>query len=266
MQIMREQNIARLEAQLERLIEGTFANLFSKRVSAQDIALALARAMEESIRAAYGSDPRPLAADTYVLYLNPNVQAQLLQNQPLLLQILSEHIVELATSSGYRLANTPLIKTQPAPQLDVHHIKIKAEHSNRPENSTAVMQRVELPQAQPAPQNPQLIISGKRNVQLGEPVINIGRQRDNHIILDDPAVSRHHVQLRVRTGGYMLFDVQSQSGTFVNEVLVKEHRLQSGDVIRIGSTRLVYIEDESYSRGAPGTTSKIDTVQQDPEL
>lgn len=266
MQNMREQNIARLEAQLERLIEGAFANLFSRRVSAQDIALAVARAMEDGIRAATGSDPRPLAPDHYVLYLNSKVQAQLLQRYPLLPQILSEHIVELATNSGYRLVNQPLIRIHPDSQFDAHHIRVHAQHTNRAENSTAVMQRVELPAEQTGPRNPQLVISGKRNVELGAPIINIGRQRDNHIVLDDPAISRHHVQLRIHRGGYLLFDVQSHTGTYVNDVRVKEHRLQSGDVIRMGTTRLVYIEDESYTFGSPGTTSKMDTVQQDPEL
>ena len=50
-------------------------------------------------------------------------------------------------------------------------------------------------------------------------------------------------KLRLRFGHYVLFDTQSYSGTTVNDVQVKEHILQTGDVICIGRTRLVYIED-----------------------
>lgn len=254
MRNMNEQNIARLEAQLERLVEGAFANLFGKTVRAQDIALHLARAMEDSLRAAHGSDPRPLAPDQYLIYMNPNVQARFLQ-QPGLPQILSHHLVELATQAGYRLANAPLVKLLADPALELSKLIVKAEHTNRPENSTAVMERVALPGESPAPSNPQIIINGETTIQLKEALINIGRSRDNHIIIDDRYISRHHVQLRLRFGAYMLFDVQSQSGTLVNGVRVKEHQLRAGDVISIGKTQLIYIEDDPLSDSQVGTGS-----------
>ena len=49
---MNHQHIARLEAQLEQIIEGAFVNLFGKRIQAQDIALKLVRAMEDAGAAA----------------------------------------------------------------------------------------------------------------------------------------------------------------------------------------------------------------------
>ena len=96
------------------------------------------------------------------------------------------------------------------------------------------------------PQNPQLIVNGETAIPLNSPIINIGRSRDNHIVLNDPYISRHHVQLRLRFGVYTLFDTQSQGGVLVNDVVVREHRLQPGDVIRIGKTQLVYFEDAPH--------------------
>jgi pSer/pThr/pTyr-binding forkhead associated (FHA) protein len=107
------------------------------------------------------------------------------------------------------------------------------------------MERIDIPDMR-APQNPQLIINGQDTYPLKEPLINIGRSRDNHIVLDDPYSSRHHAQLRLRFGVYTLFDTQSQGGIMVNDVIVREHRLQAGDVIKLGKTQMVYLEDSPH--------------------
>ena len=261
---MKAQHIARLETQLERLVEGTFTSLFGKKIHAQDIAVELARALEDNIKTAYGSDPRPLAPDQYLIYLHPDIQKYLLQHQPGLVGNLSQYMVELANNAGYRMTNAPIIKILADANLDANHLAVSASHTDRPENSTAVMQRVEIEAQDRAPNNPQVIIDGGRTVQLGAPVINVGRGRENDIVVDDPYASRQHVQLRLRFGNYMLFDIHSQGGTFVNEVKIKEHLLRSGDVIRIGRTRLLYVEDDPTSE-APFDTEIIDAVHQDDE-
>jgi hypothetical protein len=256
---MNEQQIARLEAQLERLVEGAFANIFGRHIRAQDIALQLARAMEDNQRTPHEGDPRPIAPDEYVIYANPTVQAQLLQSQPMLLATLSRHMVELAAHSGYRLVNSPIIKLVADAKLDAAEIVVRAEHTNRPDHSTAVMERVDLPPEPAAPSNPQLII-GVRVIPLNLPIVNIGRSRENHVVVDDAHVSRHHVQLRLRFGVYTLFDIQSHGGTFVNGMRVKECRLRSGDVIGIGRTQIVYLQDEFPSDSETGITGTIDPV------
>lgn len=241
---MNDQNLAQFEAQLERLIEGAFATMFSKHVRAQDIALQLARAMEGDAEPSETSDPRPLAPDSYTIRVHHEVRERLLARQPALTQILSQHMVELATEAGYRLNNVPVIELIADTSLSPSALTVEARHQNRAHSSTAVMERVEIPAPQQKPQNAQLIINGERTILLEEPVINIGRSRDNHITLDDPYMSRHHAQIRLRFGRYTLFDVQSQSGTYVNDVRIREHPLQAGDVIRMGKMQLIYLEDD----------------------
>jgi pSer/pThr/pTyr-binding forkhead associated (FHA) protein len=248
MATMNEQNLAQFEAQLERLIEGAFAQMFSKTVRAQDIAVQLARAMESEATSFQNGDPRPLAPDSYVIRLHPEVRVKLLQRQPALDQILSQHMVELATEAGYRLNSVPEIRIDADNELSTGDLVVEATHITRVDHSTAVMERIDAPPpAHPEhPRNPQLIVSGQTVVPLGEPIINLGRGRDNHIVLDDPYVSRHHAQMRLRFGRYTLFDVQSQTGTFVNDVRIREHQLQTGDVIRMGKLQLVYLEDDLF--------------------
>ena len=99
---------------------------------------------------------------------------------------------------------------------------------------------------------------------LDKPVINLGRQRDNDVIVDDPTVSRHHAQIRLRFGNYVLFDLGSSGGTTVNGHPVQERVLQSGDVIGLARSRgLLYIEDggDEAERGAPGDTEAYPPVR-----
>src|SRR5436305_924545 len=110
MRPMNDQAIARLEAKLEHLIEGAFAQLFSKTIRAQDIALHLSRAMEDGIQPASDGDLRPYAPDYYTIRLNPDVYDHLIIRQPALAQILSQHLVELAAAVGYRLRDVPTIE------------------------------------------------------------------------------------------------------------------------------------------------------------
>ena len=254
---MNNQAIARVEAKLERLIEGAFAQLFSKAIRPQDIALHLSRAMETGVQAATDGDPRPFAPDCYTIRLNAEVCEHLLTRQGDLAAILAQHLVELASTAGYRLSAAPSIQLNATPTLEPNQIIVDTQHLNGAAPSTAVMNRIEIEES-PAPQNPQLILNGKFVLPLTDPLINIGRSRDNHIVLDDPYVSRHHAQLRLRFGVYMIFDIRSQDGVLVNDVVVREHRLQPGDVIRLGKTQLVYLEDPPNGDGQTNATGVFD--------
>ena len=67
---------------------------------------------------------------------------------------------------------------------------------------------------------------------------SIGRSRDNHIHLADERASRHHARIDLQQGAFVLRDLDSANGTYVNGQRVQRHRLESGDEIRIGDTRL----------------------------
>jgi len=240
---MNDQSLSRFETQLERLIEGAFAKLLSKTISAHDIALHVARAMEDDLLLPTDGDPRPFAPDQYTIRMNPDVQLHLLKKQESLGTLVAQHVVELATQSGYRLRTIPIIQLVADPDYATNQIRVYTQHSEKRQDSTAILEKFDPPQEDRAPNNPQLIVNGVKTVALTEPILNIGRGRDNHIVLDDPYASRHHAQLRLRFGRYTLFDTSSSSGIRVNEVTVREHRLQPGDVIRLGRTQLVYWED-----------------------
>src|SRR5436305_7663918 len=75
-------------------------------------------------------------------------------------------------------------------------------------------------------------LSGKR-FPLDSPCL-VGRGPYNHVILDDTRISRQHAKISPERGGHVVYDLNSANGTFVNDLAVKRHRLQSNDMVRFG--------------------------------
>jgi pSer/pThr/pTyr-binding forkhead associated (FHA) protein len=169
--------------------------------------------------------------------------------------------VEVVNQADYRLLSTPLIKIIADSRISPGDVEVYAAHVKSRKSSTAAMQPLRAKLAENANQpNPRLVINGQRTVELTEPLLNIGRGGDNHIVLDDPYVSRHHLQIRRRFGSYTVFDVDSRSGTYVNNVPIAEHKLQPGDVVRLGNTKIVYMTGNTSSkkRHTTQTLNRID--------
>ena len=73
---------------------------------------------------------------------------------------------------------------------------------------------------------------------------NVGRHPDSEIFLDDITVSRRHVVLDREPDGYVLRDVGSLNGTYVNRERADEARLRHGDEVQVGRYRLSFVRNE----------------------
>ena len=67
----------------------------------------------------------------------------------------------------------------------------------------------------------------------------IGRLPDNSVMIDNPAVSSHHACVFRDGDQFVVEDLQSTNGTFVNGTRVSRHALQQGDVVTVGKHQLV---------------------------
>ncbi|HEV7524672.1 MAG TPA: FHA domain-containing protein [Acidimicrobiia bacterium] len=77
--------------------------------------------------------------------------------------------------------------------------------------------------------------------RLETAVTAIGRHPDSEIFLDDITVSRRHVVVEHDADGYLLRDVGSLNGTYVNRKRVDEARLRDRDEVQIGRYRLTFV-------------------------
>jgi len=101
-----------------------------------------------------------------------------------------------------------------------------------------------------------------RTFHTADEAVVLGRESDQ-VPLSDRTVSRHHAEIRPDNGGWVLKDLRSANGTYVNSLRVRQPvRLKHGDQIKIGSTVLVYTGDQAFAapdRPLPRDLISIDT-------
>ncbi|MBI3601204.1 MAG: FHA domain-containing protein [Nitrospinae bacterium] len=99
-----------------------------------------------------------------------------------------------------------------------------------------------------------LILKFKDKVIKEYPVsseaIRIGRLPDNHIVIDNPAVSKHHAAIEMKEGIAILTDLNSTNGTFLNDKKIQEIELKNGDNIIIGKHTLIYESEQEQPDAA----------------
>ena len=76
---------------------------------------------------------------------------------------------------------------------------------------------------------------------LDHDVTTSGRHPDSDIFLDDVTVSRRHAEFRRESGEFVVIDVGSLNGTYVNREPVDQAVLANGDEVQIGKFRLVFL-------------------------
>ncbi len=79
-----------------------------------------------------------------------------------------------------------------------------------------------------------------QEVALAADAFTVGRKRDNHLAIDDPAVSSHHARIKKIHAVHYIEDLKSTTGTYVNDKRVDRHQLRDTDVITIGRHRLIF--------------------------
>ena len=107
------------------------------------------------------------------------------------------------------------------------------------------------------PQNAVLILEGVIVHLLKEAIVNIGRKLENHVTIDDPRISRQHAQLRAINGHFVLFDLNSTGGTFVNGQRTVQCVLYPGDLISLAGVTLIYAQNDPALRSDQVETAPL---------
>jgi len=91
-------------------------------------------------------------------------------------------------------------------------------------------------------------------VPLGDEPVVIGRADDVDISLADVKASRRHCEVRSWAGDYVLKDLSSQNGTFLNGTRVSVGQLKPGDELRIGESTIM-VEEAGQKHGIGENTA-----------
>lgn len=83
--------------------------------------------------------------------------------------------------------------------------------------------------------------------ELEQGSLSVGRNKDNALHIDDPAVSNHHAQIVTVFDSSYVEDLGSTNGTFVNGKKVKSHTLHNGDVLTIGHYQILFQNEPATS-------------------
>lgn len=106
---------------------------------------------------------------------------------------------------------------------------------------------------------------------VGTHPVSIGRLPDNNVVIDNPAVSGRHARVYREGNHYVLEDLKSTNGTFVNDKPVARHTLLDGDVIMVGKHTIAFTqqggeqsENVKAEQFVPeiGGTMMLDTMKQ----
>ena len=90
---------------------------------------------------------------------------------------------------------------------------------------------------------PRTLIINSQIFPLNKAVTTIGRKLDNHVVIQDPLVSRHHAEIRQEGKHYFIHDLESTCGTFVNQKNVSKGQLFSGDIILFANVPIMFVDE-----------------------
>lgn len=231
----------RLEARLQRLIEEGTARLFATQDTKGVLASQLVEAMQAEV--SFGSGEALLAPSTYTILANPEHAAGLRSNSALL-EELGAVLQAAAAQSAIQLNGQPVLHVAPQEGLAEGQFRVRAAGLGESLSQTQTLRKLNEEDEHQIPVGAFLIVAGAEIFPLNQPIINIGRKNDNHLVIENAQVSRRHAQLRAIAGHYHFFDLGSTGGSRVNGVDVKSAILLAGDVVSLaGVVPLIYGQD-----------------------
>lgn len=82
--------------------------------------------------------------------------------------------------------------------------------------------------------------AGSHAVEFDQGVVTLGAMEDNDLTLRDPTVSRYHGRIVQEASGYVLVDLGSTNGSFIDGVRIREAYLSPGCEINLGQCRMTF--------------------------
>ena len=239
-------NLREIEARLQNLIEVDLLKVLpGKRV--EDVIIQKLAAAIQQNRETKDDGPNTVP-DVYTLVMHPET-AQAWNDQKLLTVVLHS-LTTVAQEAGIKFTIAPSLTIKTDEKVPIKDVEIVASHriESMSETNATPLETGSLENTDKIPENAYLNEEGVKIYPLNLAVVNIGRRLDNQLVIDDPRVSRNHAQLRSIKGRFVVFDLNSTGGTFVNGQRTSQSVLYPGDVISLAGVALIFGQDNPPPR------------------
>jgi len=248
-----------LESKIQKLVEDQLAGILPGLKMEDRVIQRLATAVRENI--VQQKDDRAIAPNVFTLIVATDTSPMWKEQSTI--EALKNIIMTAGRDVGLKFVTQPTIVITTDDKFSAEEIKVVASHKLEPVADTQGMHmstmNEEPEESDNIPENAFLIIEGVKVHPLNEAVVNIGRRLENQLVIDDPRVSRNHAQLRAIKGRFVLFDLNSTGGTFVNGQRTSQTVLYPGDVISLAGVALIFGQDNPPPRPDLATTSPLNS-------
>lgn len=219
----------RIAHRLSEVLQTNLAN--QRRNPAEKGASEFALAIHPSTLNQWNKEPLLIDGITKIFRLMAS-ELGLQSEAPLKLSIITDPTVEIDDLQIRTLKNVSVAETQDAKDSDAADASLPSKPAF-------------------------LIVGGTKVFSIQTTVTNIGRRLDNQLVVNDPRVSRYHAQIRCARGRFLIFDLNSTGGTYVNGQRTSQSVLYPGDVISLAGLPIIFGQDNPPMAGGTSGTAPL---------
>lgn len=240
--------LEQLESRLQALIEVRLVSALPGFQVEDLVVQKLASAMKSNL--VEDSDGNKFMPNVFTLVVSRQYAER--WQQPKLLEAMINSLKIVGEEAGLKFSSPPTISIVKNSQQGQSEVDVVASHqlgaAEETRGMTPIAGNEKATDEDSLPQSAFLIVDGVKVFPLTQSVVNIGRRLDNQLVIDDPRISRNHAQLRAIKGRFVIFDLNSTGGTFVNGQRTSQSVMYPGDVISLAGVPLVFGQDNPPPR------------------
>lgn len=242
------------ENRLEQMISTAFARTFRSAVEPVEISSALQRELDNSAQIL--SRDRRLVPNQFHVELSPADSERLSPYGSTLSSELTDMLRDHADQQSYVFTGPVQITFETSEELTTGRFRVRSQAL-----SSVTPARAGRSGSAERRTGAVLEVNGVRH-PLEPPGLVIGRGSEADLRVDDPGISRRHVEIRVETGDDDLprltaIDLDSTNGLLVDGERVKRARLSDGSHVKAGNTTMVVRTVRGSSAGPDGRRSHV---------
>jgi len=230
-----------VEGLLERALELPVRRLFRVALQPVELTRAVVRAMEASKQVSARGIQVP---NHYRIALHPQDFRAFASWRDTMERELADYLQQYALQRGWFCPGRPLVELIESADVPTARPRVECSTVDAVPAAPATLLQPGSPVSPPSPIRPAppaglsasawLQVADAPPRPLDQPSVRLGRAPDNDVVVPDPGVSRYHARIDQVGNRFVLRDLASSNGTWVNGAPVAEHVLGHGDTFVLG--------------------------------